>query len=292
MKPFIIAEIGLNHNGNLDLAKKLIDMAKDCGCDAVKFQKRTINIVYTEEFLKEHRESPWGDTQRDQKEGLEFGEKEYDQIDKYCKEKGIDWFASAWDEESFQFLRKYNLKYNKIASAMLTNFDFCSLVAGAGKHTFISTGMTEMKTIVKVVEMFKRSGTSFTLMHSVSLYPCPDALVNIRAIKTLRDRFKCAVGYSGHEVGILPSVLAVMMGAEAIERHITLDRASYGSDQSASLEKRGLEYLVRDCRDVESMMGTGEKIVLPEEEEIAKKLRWFEREPESHNVVRMTSVHR
>lgn len=281
MKPFIISEIGINASGDVDLALELIKMAKECGCDAVKFQKRTINTVYTEDFLKGHRESPWGNTQRHQKEGLEFSKTQYDEIDEFCKKIGIEWFASAWDADSFQFLKKYDLKYNKIASAMLTNYDFCSLVAGAGKHTFISTGMTEMKTISKVVDLFKRSGTSFTLMHSVSLYPCPDALTNIRAIGTLEDKFKCAVGYSGHEKGITPSLLAVAMGAEAVERHITLDRSSYGSDQSASLERRGLEILVRECRLVEAMMGTGEKVVLPEEEKVAKKLRWWE---ESWNV--------
>ena len=276
MKPFIICEAGINHNGNLDIAKDLIAMAKEAGADCIKFQKRTIKIVYDEEMLDSHRESPWGDTQREQKEGLEFGREEYDEIDKYCKEVGIDWFASAWDVDSYQFLRKYNLKYNKIASAMLTNIDFCMLVAGGGVHTFISTGMSTMKDITRVVEVFKRSGTPFTLMHTTSLYPCPDALTNIKAVRMLRAKFKCAVGYSGHEKGILPSVLAVAMGAEVIERHITLSRSMYGSDQSASLEKRGLELLVRDCCDVEGMLGTGEKVVLPEEEEVAKKLRWFE----------------
>ena len=278
MKPFVIAEIGINHNGDVDIALELIKMAKNCGCDAVKFQKRTIDTVYDEDMLDSYRESPWGDTQRDQKEGLEFSETQYDEIDSFCKKIGIEWFASAWDSDSFQFLKKYNLKYNKIASAMMTNFDFCSLVAGAGNHTFISTGMTELKTITKVVDMFKRSGTSFTLMHTTSLYPCPDELTNIKVIKTLRDTFKCAVGYSGHEVGITPSLLAVTMGAEAIERHITLDRSMYGSDQSASLEKRGLEILVRECRLVDDMLGTGEMSVLPEEKEVARKLRWWESE--------------
>lgn len=278
MTPYIIAEVGINANGSLELAKKMIDMAADSGADAVKFQKRTIRTVYDEKTLDSLRESPWGTTTREQKEGLEFSEKEYDEIDRYCKKNDIEWFASAWDVESFQFLKKYDLKYNKIASAMLTNFDFCTLVAGAGKHTFISTGMSTMRDIEKVVDVFKRSGTRFTLMHSVSLYPCPDALCNIRAVKVLRERFKCAVGYSGHEMGVTPSLLAVAMGAEAIERHISLDRSSYGSDQSASLERRGLEVLVRECDLIEGMLGTGEKSVLPEEEEVAKKLRWFEQQ--------------
>ncbi len=278
MKPLIICEIGLNHNGSIENAKHLIDMAKDCGANAVKFQKRTIKTVYTEEMLDSPRESPWGTTQKDQKEGLEFSEKDYDEIDEYCKSVGIEWFASAWDVDSFQFLKKYDLKYNKIASAMLTNFDFCALVAGAGKHTFISTGMSTMKDIAPIVNLFKRSATLFTLMHCVGLYPCPDVLTNVKAVLTLKQAFKCSVGYSGHEVGMIPSVLAVAMGAEAIERHISLDRSSYGSDQSASLEKRGLELLIRDCRDVEGILGTGEKVVLPKEEEVAKKLRWFEQQ--------------
>ena len=274
--PFVVADIGLNHNGNIQLAKKLIDMAVDCGCDAVKFQKRTINHVYTKEFLNSPRKSPWGNTQRDQKEGLELSEKSYNDINDYCKQKGIIWFASAWDLESLQFLRKYNLPYNKIASPMLTNRDFVSTVAGASRHTFISTGMSTMPEINDVVSIFKRSGTPFTLMHCVSVYPCKDSITNIKMVSTLKKKFDCDVGYSGHEVGILPSVLAVVYGAEVIERHITLDRSMYGSDQSSSLEKRGLEMLVRDCKDVEKMLGTGEKTMLPDELANARKLRYWQ----------------
>lgn len=274
--PFIIAEIGINHNGNLEIAKKLIKMAKDCGADAVKFQKRDLSIVYTKEFLDSPRESPFGKTQRHQKEALEFSKTAYDEIDKYCKEIGIDWFASAWDMNSVEFLKRYNFKYNKIASPMITHRDLVSSLAGAGKHTFISTGMSSWEQIDWAVNCFKRSGTSFTLLHCVSIYPCADSLCNLKTILMLKKRYGCDIGYSGHEVGLTPSLLAVAMGAKVIERHITLDRASYGSDQSASLEKRGLELLVREARLISAMMGTGEKGVLPEEIKNANKLRYWQ----------------
>jgi len=276
--PFIIAEIGINHNGDVEIAKKLIDMAKACGVDAVKFQKRTINIVYSPEFLASPRKSPWGTTQREQKEGLELGKEEYDEIHAYCKEKGIYWFASAWDEKSQEFLRQYDLPFNKIASAMLTHKNLLQMVAEEGKHTFISTGMSTFEQIDRAVEIFEKKNCPYTLMHCVSVYPCPDEWCNILMVETLKERYGCPVGYSGHEHGILPSVLAVAFGAVAIERHITLDRTMYGSDQAASLEKRGLEFLVRDTRDVKRMLGTGEKMVIPEEEKVAYKLRYFKEE--------------
>ena len=272
---FIIAEIGINHNGDLGIAKQLIDMAKDSGCDAVKFQKRTINIVYDKKMLDSYRESPWGTTQREQKEGLEFGKNEYDEIDRYCKEKDIQWFASAWDEESQKFLRQYDCKYNKVASAMLTHIPLLEVIAEEGKHTFISIGMSDFDQIDRALSIFREKGCPFTLMHCVSTYPCPDGDCNISLIPVLKEKYQCPVGYSGHEIGILPSVIAVVMGAEVVERHITLDRAMYGSDQSASLEKRGLELLVRDCRAVKSILGNGEKIVSTKENSIADKLRYF-----------------
>ncbi|MEJ5227794.1 N-acetylneuraminate synthase family protein [Thermodesulfovibrio sp.] len=273
--PFIIAEIGINHNGDVEIAKQLIDMAKECGADAVKFQKRTIDIVYSKEFLDSPRQSPWGTTQRHQKEGLEFGKKQYDEIDRYCKEKGIYWFASAWDEKSQEFLRQYDLPFNKIASAMIVHKDLIEMVAEEGKHTFISTGMSNFGQIDRVVNIFQKKGCPFTIMHCVSVYPCPDEWCNIQMVKTLKKRYKCPIGYSGHEAGVLPSILAVALGAVAIERHITLDRSMYGSDQSASLEKRGLELVVRDTRRVKQILGTGEKVIIPEEEKVAYKLRYF-----------------
>lgn len=274
---FIIAEIGINHNGEINIARKLIDMAKAAGCDAVKFQKRTIEIVYTKEFLDSPRESPWGTTQREQKEKLEFGKKEYDAIDAYCREKGIDWFASAWDLESQKFLRQYDLKYNKIASAMATYLPLAEMVAEERKPTFISTAMCTFDDVDRVIAVFKKHSCPFTLMHSVAVYPAGDEELNLLTIRALKERYGCDVGYSGHEVGVVSSVLAVALGAVAIERHITLDRAMYGSDQAASLEKHGIELVVRDCRLVSAMMGDGVKRTLDREVQNAKKLRWFQR---------------
>ncbi|NQT81280.1 MAG: N-acetylneuraminate synthase family protein [Candidatus Aminicenantes bacterium] len=276
--PFIIAELGINHNGSLETAKKLIDMAKKCGTDAVKFQKRTIDKVYSQELLASSRQSPWGTTQREQKEGLEFGKNEYDDIDRYCKEKNIYWFASAWDEKSQEFLRPYDLPFNKIASPMIPHKNLLEMVAEEGKHTFISTGMSNFEQIDRVANIFIKQKCPFTLMHCVSVYPCPDEWCNIKMIVTLKNRYNCPIGYSGHEHGILPSVLAISLGAVAIERHITLDRSMYGSDQSASLEKRGLELLVRDARETRQILGSGEKIIIPEEEKVAYKLRYFREE--------------
>lgn len=276
--PTIIAEIGLNHNGSLELAFKLIDMAKECGADLVKFQKRDIDIVYSQEFLDSPRESPWGKTQRDQKQGIEFDKIDYEAISLYCYVKGLPWFASAWDVNSQHFLRSFDLKYNKIASAMLTHKDLVEMVASECKNTFISTGMSDFNQIDEVVNVFESKKCPYTLLHAVSCYPCLDEWCNVRMVKTLKDRYNCPVGYSGHEMGLLPSVLAVSLGASVIERHITLSRSSYGSDQSASLEKKGLEMLVRDCRDVATMMGTGQKVIIPEEAQVAYKLRYFHEE--------------
>lgn len=273
---FFIAEIGINHNGDLEIANKLIDMAKECGCDAVKFQKRTINVVYTPEMLKGYRESPWGNTQRAQKEGLEFGKKEYDAINNYCQQVGIEWFASAWDTESQRFLQQYNLKYNKVASAMLTHWELVEMIATEKKHTFISTGMSGYETTDKVVDIFKKKGCPFTLLHCVSTYPSENEECNVAVVKSLKERYRCPVGYSGHERGILPSILSVVFGAEVIERHITLDRTMYGSDQAASLEKKGLELLVRDARNVNKCVGDGIKRVSDLEKKIVQKLRYHE----------------
>ena len=273
----IIGEVGINHNGDIDIAKKLIDMSVRCGCDAVKFQKRDINIVYSEEELLKLRESPWGSTQRDQKEGLEFSEKEYDIINDYCNEKKINWFASAWDEKSLDFLDKYNLKHNKIASAMITNLDFLNAAAKKNKYTFISTGMSTYGDIDKAVEIFKKNNCNFELMHSVSAYPCSEDRLNLHLIEKLRDKYKCKVGYSGHEASVSPSVVAVARGANSLERHITLDRSMYGSDQSASLEEAGLREVVSTIRKIPTVIGNEDKIIFDCEVEVAKKLRYWER---------------
>ena len=273
MSIFIIAEIGINHNGDVEITKQLIDVAKDAGADAVKFQKRTIDLVYTKEMLDSLRESPWGTTQREQKEGLEFGLEEYQEIDSYCKEKGIEWFASAWDLESQKFLRQFDLKYNKIASAMIVYEDLLKEVASKKKHTFISTGMTEFEQIDRAVEIFKGKDCPFELMHCVSTYPMVDEDANLNCIKTLRDRYQCDVGYSGHEVGLAVSYAAAALGITSLERHITLSRAMYGSDQAASVEPVGFRQLVGAVRKIEKAMGNGNMAMNDKEIPIAKKLR-------------------
>ena len=271
---FITAELGINHNGDIDIAKKLIDTAKLAGCDAVKFQKRTVEKVYSKEVLDSPRDSPWGTTTREQKNGIEFSKNEYDIIDKYCKNNHIEWYASAWDVESLEFLKQYDLKYNKVASAMLTNMELINKIAQEKKHTFISTGMSNMDQIKTAVNIFKKNECPFELQHSNSSYPMKLEEANLNCIKTLQNEFECNVGYSGHEsLGYLICVTAVVLGATSIERHITLDRSMYGSDQPASLEPAGLQRLVRDIRIIDLIMGDGEKIIWDSEIPVMKKLR-------------------
>ena len=273
MSIFIIAEIGINHNGDMSICKELIDVAVDSGCDAVKFQKRDIDQVYTQDFLDSYRESPWGTTQREQKIGLEFDKDQYLEIDQYCKEKGVEWFASAWDLNSQSFLRQFDCKYNKVASAMAVYDDLLKKIAEEGKHTFISTGMSTYNDIDKAVDIFKKAGCSFELMHTVSTYPMKEENANLNMIKTLRDKFQCNVGYSGHEVGLAVSYAAAALGVTSLERHITLDRSMYGSDQSASVSRSGLRQLVGAVRKIELAMGDGIKKILKEEIPIAENLR-------------------
>ena len=270
----VIAEIGINHNGDIKIAKKLIDIAVDAGCDAVKFQKRTIDLVYSKNVLDSARDSPWGTTQREQKLGLEFSEKEYKSIDTYCKKKQIQWFVSCWDTASQIKMRKFKTKFNKVASAMLVNKKLLELIAKEKKHTFISTGMSTMKDIEHAVKIFKNFNCPFELMHTHSTYPMPLEEANLKVIQTLQKKFKCNVGYSGHETSsyLLP-IIAVTLGASSIERHITLDRAMYGSDQAASLEKAGLIRMVRDIRKVSSVLGDGKKRIWDSELPVQKKLR-------------------
>ncbi len=275
-RTYIIAEIGINHNGDLEITKKLIGMAQELGCDAVKFQKRSIEVVYPKEVLDTPRESPWGTTTRQQKEGLEFGLSQYQEIDGYCRELGIEWFASAWDSESQNFLKKFDLRHNKVASAMLTNPTFLGIVAAEGKHTFLSTGMCDLEMLDQAVAIFAKRHCPITLMHTISVYPCPEEDLNLAAIPALRKRYSVPVGYSGHEVSPIPSITAAALGAVAVERHITLDRTMYGSDQSASLERRGLEIMVKGIRSVETSLGTGEKVFGEKERAVAKKLRYWE----------------
>tara|TARA_A100001201_G_scaffold40182_1_gene41623 strand:+ start:1177 stop:1992 length:816 start_codon:yes stop_codon:yes gene_type:complete len=266
------AEIGINHNGDIDLAKKLIDASKRAGCDGVKFQKRTIDVVYDKEMLDSPRESPWGTTQRQQKEGLEFGFDEYSEIDRYCKEIGIDWFCSAWDLESQRFIKQFDLQYNKIASAMITHEELLEEVASESKQTFISTGMSNLKIIDKAVQIFEDNLCPYTLMHCVSTYPTKYEDCNIEAMRTLLRRYSENVGYSGHEIGIIPTIAAVFFGAVAIERHITLDKTMYGSDQSSSLDEEEFTQLIDYSK---KLFGNGRKEIIEEEKEIIKKLRYW-----------------
>lgn len=286
MGMFVIAEVGINHNGDMELAKKLIDVAKDAGADAVKFQKRTLDLVYTQAELDAPRESPWGTTNRQQKQGLEFGKKEYDEIDQYCREKGIIWFASPWDVESVKFLSQYNLRYTKVASALLTDHDLLNAMAQERKYTFISTGMSTLEEIDAAVDIFRNSDCPFELMHCNSSYPLPnDDDANLKVIETLRKRYDCKVGYSGHEVGLATSYGAAGLGATSLERHITLNRASYGSDQVASVEPAGFRMLVGVVRQIERSMGDGIKRVTESEAQIKKKLRKKDSLIEKRNVM-------
>ena len=270
---YIIAEIGINHNGSLDICKELINVAKTAGCNAVKFQKRDLRSCYSDEYLSQSRESPFGTTQLDQKQGIEFEYDEYKEVDKFCKSLKIDWFASAWDINSQIFLRQFDLKHNKIASAMLVHKELLDLVASEKKHTFISTGMSTYEDIYYAVNVFKKHNCPFELMHTVSTYPMKDEYANLRMIETLRNKFQCEVGYSGHEVGLAVSYAAAAFGITSLERHITLDRTMYGSDQSASIEPNGLNQLVRTVRKIEKALGDGKKVTIEEELKVSKKLR-------------------
>jgi len=274
MSLYLIAEIGINHNGNLDIAKQLIDAASDAGFNAVKFQKRTIEKVYTSEFLESFRDSPWGKTQRDQKLGLEFNLEDYQEINNYCKLKKIDWSASAWDVDSQIFLRKFPLAFNKVASAMLGHWPLLREIASEGKKTFISTGMATLNEIDEVVNLFIKANCNFELMHCNSTYPMKDEDANLLCIPMLKARYNCDVGYSGHESGLIKvCVVAATLGATSIERHITLDRAMYGSDQAASISSESLRSFVSAIRAIPFILGTGEKNISDQELNVRKKLR-------------------
>ena len=271
---FITAEIGINHNGDIEIAKKLIDVAVSAGCDAIKFQKRNIEKVYSKSVLDSPRDSQWGNTTRDQKLGLEFNLDEYKIIDNYCRKNNIQWYASSWDLDSQDFLKQFNLKYNKVASAMVTNIPLLEKIAEEKKHCFISTGMSTIEQIQTAVNIFEKFQCPFDLQHSNSSYPMKPEEANLKCIQTLKEKFNCNVGYSGHEsMGYLICVSAVLLGASSIERHITLDRSMYGSDQAASLEPQGLDRLVRDIRGIDQILGDGIKRIWPSEIPVMKKLR-------------------
>ena len=274
IKPYLIAEIGINHNGDIDIAKELIKNAKYSKFNSVKFQKRTIDIVYDKKTLDIPRESPWGTTTREQKLGLEFEKDQYDEINRYCKEIEIDWFASAWDIKSLEFLDNYNLKYHKIASAMIVDLKFVEQVALRKKHTFISTGMSTKANIDDAVRIFKKNNCSFELMHCVSTYPMKPEDANLITINQLKKEYGCNVGYSGHENGVVISLAAMMLGISSLERHITLDRTMYGSDQSASLEFSGMKDLTSSIDKMLLSIGTPSLgKIIDDEIKIAKKLR-------------------
>ena len=268
---YIIAEIGINHNGDIDLAKRLISVAVAAGCDAVKFQKRTVDIVYTEKELATPRPNPWGDTNGDLKRGLEFGEEEYDEIASFCRSVKIDWFVSPWDEKSVDFMEKYDTPVYKIASASLTDDNLLRHVRATGKPVIASTGMSTYAEIDHAVEVLSKN--DLILMHTTSTYPAKYEQLNLRAIPAMAERYGVPVGYSGHETGIPTTVAAAVLGACCVERHITMDRAMWGSDQSASLEPNGISRLVRDIRLVEQSLGDGVKRVYEEEVPVMKKLR-------------------
>jgi len=268
---YVIAEIGINHNGDIDLAKRLISVAVAAGCDAVKFQKRTVDIVYTEKELATPRPNPWGDTNGDLKRGLEFGEEEYDEISNFCRSVKIDWFVSPWDEKSVDFMEKYDTPVYKIASASLTDDNLLRHVRTTGKPVIASTGMSTYAEIDHAVEVLGKK--DLILMHTTSTYPAKYEQLNLRAIPAMSERYGVPVGYSGHETGIPTTVAAAVLGACCVERHITMDRAMWGSDQSASLEPNGISRLVRDIRLVEQSLGDGIKRVYEEEVPVMKKLR-------------------
>lgn len=274
MNLYLIAELGINHNGSMKIAKELIDAATSSGFDAVKFQKRTIDKVYTKEFLDSARESPWGATQRDQKMGIEFNREQYQEIKQYCQEKKVDWTASAWDIDSQLFLRDFSVTFNKVASAMLGHKPLLREIACERKKTFISTGMATIDEIDEVVNLFNKANCPFELMHCNSTYPMKEEDANLLCIPMLRNRYSCNVGYSGHESSLLKvCVTAVALGATSIERHITLDRAMYGSDQAASIEINSLKNFVTTIRTIPNLFGTGLKNISEAEMAIRKKLR-------------------
>ena len=276
-RTFLIAEIGINHNGSVSEAKKLIKIAKKHDFDAVKFQKRDLNICIPEDQKNILRQTPWGHiTYLEYKQKIELSLSQYKQLNDYSKKIGIEMFKSCWDINSLKQMKKFNFSYNKIASAMITNIDLLKSVAKEKKKTFISTGMCSMSDIEKAVAIFKSNKCKFVLMHSVSLYPCGENLLNLNFIKTLKKKFNCEVGYSGHESSVSPTISAFFLGADYIERHITLDRANWGTDQAASLAEAGMANLSDSLRKIPITLGDGVKKFLNEERKVSKKMRYWE----------------
>tara|TARA_X000000950_G_C13686518_1_gene566172 strand:+ start:22 stop:873 length:852 start_codon:yes stop_codon:yes gene_type:complete len=273
---FLIAEIGINHNGKISLAKKLIDLAKKTGFDAVKFQKRTPEITTPKSKANDQRETPWGKiSYLDYKKKIEFEKKEFDIIDKYCRKKNIHWFASPWDIKSSMFLKQYKLKFNKIASPMLTNLDLLVHVSKQKKFTFISTGMSRMKDVENAVKIFRKNKCKFAILHCVSTYPCKEEDLNLKLIHKYKKKFNSEIGYSGHEKSVSPSLMAVCMGATIVERHITLDRTMWGTDHASSLEENGMRNLVELIRKFQVCIGDGKKKFLKSEKIKLKENKYW-----------------
>ena len=275
-KPFLIAEIGINHNGSIKLAKQLIDLAKKYDFDAVKFQKRNPDIATPNKFKHKMRETPWGYiSYLDYKKKIEFGYKEFKIIDNYCKKKNIEWFASAWDLDSLNFLKQFKSKYNKIASAMLTNIKLLEAVAKEKKETFISVGMSSEKDIKNAIKIFKKNKCKFKLLYCVSSYPADEKNLNLLSISYLKKKFKCDVGYSGHETSVSPTIIAYLLGANVIERHITLDRSLWGTDQSASLSEEGIKNLCSVIFKIPTIIGKEKFSKNKEEMNLLKKFKYW-----------------
>ena len=269
---YIIAEIGINHNGDLEIAKQLIDTAVTAGCDAVKFQKRNPDVCVPEDQKSIKRDTPWGKmTYLDYRYQVEFGKSEYDAIDAYCQQKQIDWFASSWDKDSVAFIEQFNPPCHKIPSAMITDYMLLKAFGGTERPLIMSTGMSTMGEVQHTVKQLGQG--NLALLHCNSQYPCPTADLNLNVITTFRETFQCPIGYSGHEVEIYPTMLAVALGACIVERHITLDKALWGSDQSCSLEADELKELCRQIRRIEGVLGDGIKRLHPGERQALKKLR-------------------
>ena len=275
-KPLLIAEIGINHNGDIELAKKLVKMSLENGCDFVKFQKRNPEVCVPTHKRNELKDTPWGSmTYLEYKKRIEFGQSEFLEIESYCTEVGIQWSASAWDLESQDFVFNFNVPFNKVASAMNTNYDFIEKVAKEGKVTFVSTGMSEMNEIEKCVKVFEKYDCPYILMHTVSTYPANDEDLNLAVIKTLQNKFGVPVGYSGHESSVSPSIIAATLGAVVIERHVTLDRTMWGTDQSASLEGNGIRQLSNVLERIPIVIGSPEKKFIESEKKAAANLRYW-----------------
>lgn len=275
--PYLIGEIGINHNGCIKTAKKLILLAKECKFDAVKFQKRTPEISTPEEFKNIMRNTPWGNiSYLNYKKKIEFGKKEFSEINNYCKKLKIDWFASCWDIQSIKFMQQFKCKLNKVASAMLTNLDFLEELAKQKKKTLISTGMADLKDIERAVNIFKKNKCPYIIMHCVSQYPCDEEKLNLSLIPYYKKKFKVDVGYSGHETTVSPSIIAWTLGANYIERHITLDRAMWGTDQSASLSPEGMRNLAFVLKKAPKFYGDGKKFKSKDDKVLLKKFKYWQ----------------